>query len=119
MRPNKATLKFLSKYRTLHFDNRQYISVYARKGVKGVEMKIRPFLAYTNAVDFLWKHTSNFFHEKKGTDMSTYIFKKKPVIFFGTEDPNTLREAVTWGKQENLEVRSSFIYKHVFRYITM
>jgi hypothetical protein len=132
MRPNKPTLKLLSKYRTLpikpslqnekkyvlkknrkekkneyrnYDDNRQYISVYARRGVKGVEMEIRPFSAYTDAVDLLWKNTSNnlYLNNRILTEKNT-LLAKKPVIFFGTEDPGTLKEAVMWGKEQDFEV---------------
>jgi hypothetical protein len=136
MRPNKPTLKLLSKYRTLpikltlqngkkngneekkefgvieykkkyhnYNDNRQYISMYARRGLKGVEMKIRPFSAYTDAVDLLWKNTSNnlFLNNRIVTENNT-LLTKKPVIFFGTEDPRTLKEAITWGERQDFEV---------------
>jgi hypothetical protein len=116
VRPNAATLKALDKYRTLPIkvkgtnsyrnqsvaltvpdeNNGQCISIYVRRGDKGVEMKLVGFEHYANAVKVIMSQYLNA-TDAPGT-------KGKPVIFIGSESTAVLNEAVAWGKANDFQV---------------
>ena len=116
VRPNAATLKALDKYRTLPIklkgtnsyrnpnvaltvpdeNNGQCISMYVRRGDKGVEMKFIGFEHYANAVKVIMSQYLNTTGEP-GT-------KGKPAIFIGSESTAILNEAIAWGKANDFQV---------------
>ena len=116
VRPNAATLKALDKYRTLPIklkgtnsyrnpnvaltvpdeNNGQCISMYVRRGDKGVEMKFIGFEHYANAVKVIMSQYLNT-TGAPGT-------KGKPAIFIGSESTAILNEAIAWGKANDFQV---------------
>jgi hypothetical protein len=127
VRPNEATLKLLSKYRTLpiklrhkmhhgaeshhvlaetnqtsvpNHNNGQCISVYIRRADKGSEMKLQPFSSYTKAIDIVMEQFLNHsgrVHHGIGT-------KGKPAIFVGAETNEVIKEMEEWGKAHGFQV---------------
>ena len=98
LRPNGKTLKWLednSLYRNLSSDNPPVIGVYVRRGQKSSEMRLLPFSEYINATEFLWKGFPEFLKPDK-------LWTKS--VFFATEDPGVLHEAILWASASQVNL---------------
>ena len=129
LRPNKATINYLEKYRTLPIkvenknqinsvpdrNNGNCIAVYVRRADKHTEMKLVDFSKYAEAVEVIIKNgfLNNTKYENKNKnetinekDLGPEDSRRKPLIFIGTEDPSVLKEALAWGEKEGFQVKT-------------
>mmetsp|Transcript_2120 Transcript_2120/g.3747 ORF Transcript_2120/g.3747 Transcript_2120/m.3747 type:complete len:468 (+) Transcript_2120:35-1438(+) len=105
LRPNAATRALIQKHRledpTLQFDpnKEQCVSVYIRRGDKHLEMKlIKNETVFFETAKQLWQNLPN--HDQQ----------KQPVMFVGSEDPEVIDSALTWGVENNWRI----LYSNLF-----
>eukprot|EP01041_Mallomonas_annulata_P010792 gene10792-22529_t len=104
LRPNKNTLNYLSKLRSLQIQsNESCIGMHIRHGDKDSEMTLIPFKNYSNAAEILIKN--NYIN-----NIIQYKSNKIP-IFFGTEDPLVVEEAQTYADTSKI---FRIIYTNLF-----
>lgn len=106
MRPNKATLAKVAELRSRMkppnpAEYGECIGVYVRHGDKGYEMTLFNTERYLSASEYMWDR--GLVHKRRSTLNRDHQDNSK-VLFFGTEDPLALQEAITWGKKQNWQV---------------
>ena len=132
LRPNKATINYLEKYRTLpikvenknqinsvpDMSNGNCIAMYVRRADKNTEMQLVDFSKYAEAVEIIVKngflnHTKYENKNRNQTineaELGPTDSRRKPLIFIGTEEPSVLKEALAWGEKEGYQVKTQWI----------
>ena len=88
IRPNRATLDYLSKLRTLPITNDDIcVGMHVRHGDKDSEMTLIPFKEYAAVAETM---------RTTGLIANAATSGRKIAIFLVTEDPTVLREADAW-----------------------
>lgn len=104
------------------------IAMYVRHGDKHVEMKLLPFQSYANAAKEIHVRKSlvNYFNSSTFLDSNTMKSNNKNIdrnesvasqyfgtIFVGTEDPDVIRDAISWGSKVNWTVSYTNLFNRV------
>eukprot|EP01041_Mallomonas_annulata_P007623 gene7625-15610_t len=101
LRPNPRTMHFISKLRTFHVNSDgPCIGMYVRHGDKHAEMPLVPFSKYAEVAQQMWDKGLVHKRDRSRTSVSVNGSPgRNGTIFFGTEDPVALKEAIDWAKQ--------------------
>eukprot|EP01036_Dinobryon_divergens_P043134 gene43134-57385_t len=101
LRPNPRTMHFISKLRTFHVNSDgPCIGMYVRHGDKHAEMPLVPFSKYAEVAQQMWDKGLVHKRDRSRTSVSANGSpSRNGTIFFGTEDPVALKEAIDWAKQ--------------------
>eukprot|EP00607_Mallomonas_marina_P001628 CAMPEP_0182432012 /NCGR_PEP_ID=MMETSP1167-20130531/53324_1 /TAXON_ID=2988 /ORGANISM="Mallomonas Sp, Strain CCMP3275" /LENGTH=421 /DNA_ID=CAMNT_0024619029 /DNA_START=196 /DNA_END=1461 /DNA_ORIENTATION=- len=126
LRPNARTLNKLDELRSFELSTSStsiqrekgietqregpVVGVYVRHGDKHAEMKLLPFQTYADMIARLWR--TGLVHSRyTDEELSKIDLNKNGTIFFGTEDPVALQEAVEWGQANNWTVLYTNLFK--------
>lgn len=86
MRPNAATLDWLSKHRMALYDkSEEYVSIYIRRGDKSIEAKLPPVHNFTSALGMIYER-----------GYMEAVANEKRLLFVASEDSKVLASMKDW-----------------------
>lgn len=113
-RPNYRTLNLLASHSSLSVqDYNECIAMFVRHGDKGIEMKLLDFSSYRETAEMMWatgltpSSRRNFLLDSSSPNTSNGYQgrgRENGTLFITTEDPEVLKEAQEWGKDNNWNI---------------